>query len=224
MVKNELIEASPVRVLDGVTSGGLKAGQMGIVTSKKGLGKTSVLVQLALDALIKGKKVVHVSFDQHSSNVISWYNSVLAEIAKKRNLSDAAGLADDIMRERTILNFNQETFTMSKVVKTIKALQDGGINIEAIIIDGADMKKVKLDELKEIAAFVRENNMTAWFSETSETSELSKTLEKDALELFAIVVHLKGDANATSLTVLKAGSGDEGKAVRLDQKTQLIAK
>ena len=126
MVKQDLINLSPVRFFDDIADGGLKAGQLGLITAKKGLGKTSVLVQLGIDALIQDKQLVHVSFDQHSSNVISWYNSILAEIGKKKNLGDTSELNDSIVRERTILNFNQETFSMLKVVNTIKALKEGG--------------------------------------------------------------------------------------------------
>src|SRR5574344_3009174 len=108
MVKQELFDRSPVRYFEKATNGGLKAGEIGLVTSKKGLGKTSVLVQFGMDALLAGKQLVHVSFDQHSSNVISWYSSVFSEIAKKKNISNAQELKEEIMRERVILNFNPE--------------------------------------------------------------------------------------------------------------------
>ena len=45
MVKQDLIEHCPVRFFDAVSAGGLKNGQLGLFTAKKGLGKTSILVQ-----------------------------------------------------------------------------------------------------------------------------------------------------------------------------------
>lgn len=220
MVKQDLIDVSPAKLLNDVIGGGLKAGSMGLVTSKKGLGKTSVLVQIALDSLINAKQVVHVSFDQHSSNVISWYNSVLSEIAKKRNLGDTAELADEIMRERTILNFNQETFSLPKVVKTIKALAEGGIAARTIVIDGADMDKVTADDLKTIADFAKAQNITVWFSGTNESNKLEDTLKGDTKDLFAVVTHLASNGSAVELSVLKGGAG----SVRLDSKTLLMVK
>ena len=83
MIKDELFERSPVRCFDKAT-GGLKAGELGLLTSKKGLGKTSVLVQFGVDTLLQDKQVIHVSFDQHSSNVITWYQDIFTEIAKKK--------------------------------------------------------------------------------------------------------------------------------------------
>ena len=83
MVKQDLYNKSPVRLFDAATEGGLKEGGLGLVTSKKGLGKTSVLVQFGMDTLLKDEQLVHVTFDLHSSNVISWYDGIFAEIAKK---------------------------------------------------------------------------------------------------------------------------------------------
>ena len=128
MEKKDLIDHSPVRYFD-VTNAGLKNGELGLITAKKGLGKTSVLVQFGIDSLLNDKSLVHVSFDQKSSNVIAWYSSVMAEIAKKKNFN-ITDLEEEIVRNRTILNFNQETFTLPKVVNTLKALKDGGIKIE----------------------------------------------------------------------------------------------
>ena len=87
MEKKDLIAHSPVRFFDNATSAALKDGEMGLVTAKKGLGKTSILVQFGIDALLNDKALVHVSFDQQSSNVIAWYSSVMAEIAKKKNFN-----------------------------------------------------------------------------------------------------------------------------------------
>ena len=60
MVKQDLINHSPVRLFEKISDGGLKSGQMGLITAKKGLGKTSVLVQFGLDALIQDKRLTSI--------------------------------------------------------------------------------------------------------------------------------------------------------------------
>ena len=218
MEKKDLIPHSPVRYFDA-TNAALKDGEMGLVTAKKGLGKTSVLVQFGIDSLLNDKSLVHVSFDQQSSNVIAWYSSVLAEIAKKKsfNLDD---VNEEIVRNRTILNFNQETFTLPKVVNTLKALKDGGVTIGAIVVDGLDLAKTADADLKCFADFVKAEKMTAWFSYTNEASDLKGTLDAAKLDSFATVAHLANEGNALSLTLLKNGSGK----VNLDAKTLLMTK
>jgi predicted ATP-dependent serine protease len=56
MINEELIQRSPIRILEKSIHGGLKAGEIGAVASQRGVGKTSVLVQVALDKLLQGKK------------------------------------------------------------------------------------------------------------------------------------------------------------------------
>lgn len=218
MDKKDLITHSPVRYFD-VTNASLKDGEMGLVTAKKGLGKTSILVQFGIDSLLNDKSLVHVSFDQKSSNVIAWYSSILAEIAKKKsfNLDE---LNDEIVRNRTILNFNQETFTLPKVVNTLKSLKDGGITIGSIVVDGLDLSAVAKEDLDCFANFVKSEKMTAWFSFTNEAETLSDTLDADKLNTFATVAHLAPEDKGLSLTLLKNGAGK----VNLDAKTLLMCK
>lgn len=223
MVKQDLIDHSPVRFFDKAANGGLKAGKLGLVTAKKGLGKTSVLVQFGIDALLSDKHLVHVSYDQHSSNVISWYDSILAEIGKKKNLGDMAELNEAIVRGRTILNFNQETFSLPKVVNTLKALKEGGINISALIIDGADVAKLSAGDVKTVADFVSAEKMTAWFSATNESAKLSDTLSADLQPFFDTVAHLEPVQGGVALNVLKTGGKEvSGANIKLDSKTLLM--
>lgn len=218
MDKKDLIAHSPVRYFD-VTNAGLKDGEMGLITAKKGLGKTSVLVQFGIDSLLNDKALVHVSFDQQSSNVIAWYSSVLAEIAKKKSLN-LDDVNEEIVRNRTILNFNQETFTLPKVVNTLKAMKDGGIKISTIVVDGLDMNKASCADIKCFADFIKSEKMTAWFSFTNEAADLKGTLDTDKLENFTSVAHLAAEGKALSLAILKNGEGQ----VNLDAKTLLMSK
>ena len=84
MEKQDLIDRSPVRFLEKATNGGLQEGEVAIITSKKGLGKTSVLVQIGLDALFQDKNVVHVSFNQQSDFVMTWYEIFYRNGKKKK--------------------------------------------------------------------------------------------------------------------------------------------
>ena len=220
MEKKDLIEHSPVRLFDTATKAGLKTGEMGLITAKKGLGKTSILVQFGIDSLLNDKGLVHVSFDQQSSNVISWYSSVLSEIAKKKNFSTMSEISEEIVKNRIILNFNQETFTLPKVVNTLKSLKEGGTSIDAVIVDGLDFNKASTADLKAFADFVKSQKMTAWFSGTSEADKLKDTLEAAKIDLFATAAHLASDGKDLSLSILKNGDGK----VKIDAKTMLMTK
>lgn len=216
MDKSNLLSSSPVRYFDS-TKATLNPGEIGLITAKKGLGKTSILVQFGIDTLLKDKAIVHVSFDQKSSNVISWYSSVLSEICKKHKV-DVDELNSELVRNRTILNFNQETFTLPKVVNTLKALKESGIELNTVIVDGLDLSKVDCEDLNCFCEFISSAKINAWFSYNCESETLEDTLPAEKLEKFAAVAHLMQEPKCVSLTILKKGEGK----VPLNSKTLLM--
>lgn len=216
--KKELLASSPVRFFEP-TGAALEEGEIGLLTAKKGLGKTSILVQFGIDTLLKDKAIVHVSFNQKSENVITWYSSVLAEICKSHKV-DVDELSDELFRNRTILNFNQDTFTLPKVVNTLKALKDNGIKLETIIVDDLDLLKTEVSDLNCFCDFIKEEKMTAWFSYNSEASDLNQILPSEKMAKFNSVAHLLPETESVSLSILKKGEGK----VKLNSKTLLMTK
>lgn len=216
--KKELLASSPVRFFEP-TGAALDEGEIGLLTAKKGLGKTSILVQFGIDTLLKDKAIVHVSFNQKSENVITWYSSVLAEICKSHRV-DVDELSDELFRNRTILNFNQDTFTLPKVVNTLKALKDNGIMLETIIVDDLDLLKTEVSDLNCFCDFIKEEKMTAWFSYNSEASDLKEILPSEKMAKFDSVAHLLPETESVSLSILKKGEGK----VKLNSKTLLMTK
>ena len=216
--KKELLASSPVRFFEP-TGAALDEGEIGLLTAKKGLGKTSILVQFGIDTLLKDKAIVHVSFNQKSENVITWYSSVLAEICKSHKV-DVEELSDELFRNRTILNFNQNTFTLPKVVNTLKALIDNGIKLETIIVDDLDLLKTEVSDLNCFCDFIKEEKMTAWFSYNSEASDLNQILPSEKMAKFNSVAHLLPETESVSLSILKKGEGK----VKLNSKTLLMTK
>lgn len=216
--KIELLASSPVRFFEP-TGAALDEGEIGLLTAKKGLGKTSILVQFGIDTLLKDKAIVHVSFNQKSENVITWYSSVLAEICKSHKV-DVDELSDELFRNRTILNFNQNTFTLPKVVNTLKALKDNGIKLETIIVDDLDLLKTEVSDLNCFCDFIKEEKMTAWFSYNSEASDLKEILPSEKMAKFNSVAHLLPETESVSLSILKKGEGK----VKLNSKTLLMTK
>ena len=185
MAKQELYEKSPIRAFDEVSNGGLKAGELGLVTAKKGLGKTSVLVQFGMDTLLNGKQLVHVSFDQHSENVISWYDGIFSEIAKKKTISNAQEVKEQILKNRTILNFNQDNFNLEKVVNSLNALKAGGIAVAGVVIDNVDFSKVKESDIQVVAAYAKATKSKVWMSATVTSDKLEDSAPKAILPYFS---------------------------------------
>jgi KaiC/GvpD/RAD55 family RecA-like ATPase len=165
MVKDELIARSPVRIFEKSIGGGLKAGETGLISSPSGIGKTSVLVQIALDYLLRDKKVIHVSFTQHADYVTSWYENIFAEFIKKKNLEGERDVKDEIVKNRVHMNFNQDGQSVEMILRSLRAMvKDGGFAAEALIVDGLDFARVDSDQITQIKAFAKEVGLTVWYS------------------------------------------------------------
>ena len=67
--------------------GGLGTGNIGVLASPKGVGKTACLVHIATDKLFQGKPVIHVSYSSRVDYIITWYEDIFKEIAKNRKLT-----------------------------------------------------------------------------------------------------------------------------------------
>lgn len=224
MVKQELIDRSPVRYFDKAANGGLKAGEIGVLSSKKGLGKTSVLVQIGLDMLLQDKPVVHVSFNQHSDYVITWYEDIFNEMSKKKNLADAEEVKETLMKQRVILNFSPESISATRVIATLKALAEGGMPTACLIIDGLDLNKFSAAEYDELKAYAKAANMIIWFSCNTDADTAAGILSADIASKIDVVLHLEQKPDTIQMKVLKATDAEvQNLNLKLDSKTLLIS-
>lgn len=165
MLKEEFISKSSVRALETSIKGGLGGGNIGVIASRKGIGKTSVLVQIALDKLIRGEKVIHVSFNAHASYIISWYENIFEEMAERKNLEDSGDLKDQLVRNRVIMNFTQEGVSIEQILRSLKAMiVDGGFDAKTLIIDGYDFSRGTQERFAKVKEFIAEMGLEAWYS------------------------------------------------------------
>ena len=75
MQKEDLVNKSPLRVLNPEAGNELDH-RMGLVMARAGLGKTAILVQIAMDNMLRGKKVLHVSIGGGLEKAKAWYDDV----------------------------------------------------------------------------------------------------------------------------------------------------
>ncbi|GAB1456193.1 AAA family ATPase [Spirochaetota bacterium] len=232
MVKEELIKKSPVRILERGIEGGLKAGNIGVIASRKGIGKTSVLVQLALDKLMQGKKIIHVSFTTHTSYVISWYENIFAEVAKRKNLEDLSLIHDDLMKNRVIMNFNQEGVSTEQILKSLRAMiVDGGFEADAVIADGFDFARADPSHFAKVRSFASEMKLEFWYSCTMSGEEplLDKknipVILRSFLDEITVLIVLEPKVEYIHFVVVKDHNrmNPEDLNIKLDSKTLLIA-
>lgn len=165
MIKKELIKRSPLRLLEKAMHGGLGPGKVGVLASRKGVGKTACLVHIATDKLFQGKHVIHVSYSSRVDYIINWYEDIFREIAKKRELESAVDVHDEIIKHRVIMNFRQEGAKTEQVLKSLEAMiVHGKFSADALIVDGYDFLLASLDDLKQFKNFAAKLGLEVWFA------------------------------------------------------------
>ncbi len=231
MVKEELIARSPLRVFETSIHGGLGKGNLGVLTSRKGVGKTACLVHIATDKLLRDHHVIHVSFSQNVDHVLSWYEDIFEEISRIKHLEHARDVHDEIVRNRVIMNFSQKDVAIDQIISSLRAMiVDGGFKADAVMFDGYRLSDDNCEDLGRIRDFAQEMDLEVWFS----VSALSEDVPYDEFGVSApvkelcyyidVLIGLTFVDDHVALTLVK----DQGEEVqkhmslKLDPKSLLI--
>jgi hypothetical protein len=220
MAHHDLFDKSPIRLINKITNGSLKRGDAALIASKKGLGKTSVLVQFGVDDLFQDKQVVHVSFNQKTENVITWYEDVFTEIAKKKPAQ--AHSLSDLVKKRIILNFNQDIIAPPSVIATVKALAASGIKSECLLIDDLDFSKITVADMQVVRDYAKTEGIFVCVSTASEGETSAAVVPSEFEPLFDTIFRLAPQPDMIELQCLKNAGGASPVKLRLDSKTLLI--
>ncbi len=165
MVKAELVKRSPLRILEKSIHGGVGKGNIGVLASRKGVGKTACLVHIATDKLLRGGRVIHVSFAARVDHIVSWYDDIFTEISKWKNLDSAVQIHDEIIKNRVIMNFNQAGIQTEQVLRSLGAMiTDGQFPADMVIFDGFDLSVSGRADLAAIKSFAKSVDLEVWFS------------------------------------------------------------
>ena len=231
MILSELVQRSPIRIFEQSIHGGLKPGEIGVIASPNGVGKTSVLVQLALDKLLQGKKVIHVSFTQHVHYVPVWYEDIFDELINKKNLENAAEVKNELVKNRVLMSFNQDGMTKDQIIRSLRAMIiEGGFKAEAVIIDGFDFSRTTKESINNVKTFATEMGVSVWYS--CSVKDEGPQYDKENIPLLigefanvidiVIVLQPKPDHIELSISKDRGSIISKSMAMRLDPKTLLI--
>ncbi len=230
----QLTSVSPLRAFEKAINGGLGKGNMGVIVSKKGVGKTACLVHIATDKLFKGEHVIHVSFSGNVEHVINWYKEVYREIVEVNSLDDAQDIYNQVLSNRVVMNFSQEQVSIERVLQSLESLiNNGAFAADAILFDGFKLTIASEDDIAKIKEFAKKMNIEVWFAVSPVRPDVvfdeygvPNTLEK-YYSLIDVLVALKYDdkLDKVNMTVVRAHGENIPKPakVALDPKTMLIA-
>jgi hypothetical protein len=229
MLKKDLILRNPLRVMGYENDDILGSGQFGAVLARAGVGKTAFLVQLSLNALLRGKNVLHISLEDPVNKVSLWYKEVFNLIADQYEVDQINPLWESVLPHRFIMTFRVEGFSVPKLEERLADLMEQNIfSPQMIIIDGFPFDESVHQPLSEFKGLVEKHQMHAWFTMRTHRHEEpgpeGKPLQLEQVaDLFEVAIQLLPEGKEIHVKAVKGGeSFAEDLDLRLDPSTMLL--
>jgi hypothetical protein len=228
-MENDLIVNNPLRALglEG-KAGGKVQSMMGLVMARAGLGKTAILVQFALDCMLLGNKVLHVSIGEGVDKTRAWYDDILSLLTDGEKIESIP----EVMKNRMIMTFKENSFSKAKLEERLDDLVKQNVyKPECLIIDGYDFENNDKQSLEGLRDFMKDRGLRMiWFSAVSHRGD--KRVSADGVpapcheidSLFDTVLLIKPEGDDMKLNIVKCDSCsvDPGSILMLDPSTMLI--
>jgi len=158
-------ERSPLRVFEKSIRGGLGKGNLGVVMSRPGVGKTAFLIGVALDDLLRGRKVLHVSLEDSVERLRQFYEAIFLELRRSIRLSDPVAAHLNMERHRMIHSYRSGELSVPKLRANAAFLGDHcNFAPDVVILDGVNFLNTSNQELADLKALAGELNVELWLS------------------------------------------------------------
>ena len=231
MGNNDVVVNNPLRALGLEDQEGAAVRPfMGVVMARAGLGKTAILVQFAVDCMLLGNKVLHVSIGEGIEKTRTWYDDILSMLNDGNKGSDIP----ELMQKRMIMTFKESSFSKALLKERLDDLVLQNIfKPECLIIDGYDFVENDRASIEELRDFMRKRGVKMiWFSAISHREDSRVSADgipapcHEVSDLFESILLIKPEGDAIKLKILKCDSCklDPGTVLMLDPSTMLIQK
>jgi hypothetical protein len=209
MLKTDLILRSPVQYLGGQSEDVLSAGQFGGVLARAGVGKTALMVQIALNSMLHERNVLHVSLNQPVNKTNLWYREVFGHVVRQFNVPQPEPLWQSLLPHRFIMTFRTEGFSVPKLEERLTDLVEQKIFLpRMLIVDGLSFDEPLRDALAGLKHYARLNGLNVWFTIRTHRHEdpgpggIAKQLA-DVEDLFDLALQLAPVGEEIQVKVLK---------------------
>ncbi|MBN2539690.1 MAG: cytoplasmic protein [Deltaproteobacteria bacterium] len=164
MVKNDFAIKHPLG-LEGDATDIIAKGTFGAVLSRAGVGKTALLVQLALNAMLRDKNVLHISLNDPVDKITLWYKELFNLLAQRYAFEQAGQLWETLLPHRFIMTFRVAGFSVPRLKERLADLTGQDIfHPDMVIIDGLKFDESIREYLVDLKKLAEEQSFSTWFS------------------------------------------------------------
>jgi hypothetical protein len=236
MGKEDLVSNNPLRALGLEKEDSAASHRVGLVMARAGLGKTAILVQIAMDSMLRDKKVLHVAIGEDLDKTRTWYVDILNLMNQEKKIDNFQQVIDEVMKNRMIMTFKENSFDTAKLEERMEDLAKQEIfKADCLVVDGYDFAAVDSAlALDELGDFMDRNGLKMiWFSAISHRADDRVSANgvpapchemDDAFDTVLLISPEDKDIKLKTLKCSEACAVDANKALLLDPATMLIKK
>jgi hypothetical protein len=217
MYRKEVNERSPMRVFEKSMHGGLGQGNVGVVASAPGVGKTPLLVQIALDDLLRDRRVLHITHEHSVDHVRTHYTELFHDLCSVSQLNEPDDVMLDIERNRMIFSLSRKhddppvsqrggSSPIQRILEVVKfTCQVAQFTPQVIIIDGFDLAGANDEAFQVLRGLAMELEAELWVSANTNGAPadvLPAPLDRIAKSVDVIVV-LEAEHDVVRLRLAK---------------------
>jgi len=229
MALHQLLLKNPLRFLENNTGNMLPTGGFGAVTARAGVGKTALLVQIALYSMLNQKKVLHISLEDPVRKVGLWYEEVFHLLSKSVDNAAVSGVWEQMIANRFIMTFRASAFSASTLEERLTDLIDQHIFLpDLLLIDGLPFDADEPAIFTELKALATRLKVHIWFTVRSHRHQspgpdgMPVQLQPIA-DMFDIILRLDPQGAKVHVnTLLQSGNKLSPPSLVLDPATMLL--
>lgn len=217
-----IFERSPMRIFERSIHGGLSDGELGAVVGRAGVGKSALLVHLALDRLLRDEKVLHISLREGADHVRRYYTEifdVITRVARFKGADRERALVQ-VEKGRQIQCYVDRKFGAEDLERSLKFTSEiMHFQPDLVLIDG--FETADASELSALAELARTQGFAVWIGARQGSN--GQMVEHE--DQFTIVVGLEPVDTIIELRAHKV-HGDQAPSamgLQLDPNTMLIS-
>ncbi|HMY18143.1 MAG TPA: AAA family ATPase [Polyangium sp.] len=233
MYRKEVNERSPMRVFEKSIHGGLGRGNVGVIVSRPGVGKKALLVQIALDDLLRDRRVLHISTEHPVDHVRAYYDELFHDLATYTRLAEPEAVRLDIERHRLIFSLlghaEAPESAMKKLLETVTFARDvAHFSPDVIIMDGFDFAHASDEMIDALAGIARDCSAEIWLTTVTKAAQVSPGSAPEPISKFfdklGVIIYLEPEKDVIRLRLLKDHDSKDLAEItlRLDAHTMRI--
>ncbi len=231
MLNDNDITKNPLRSLGYESDDIIPKGTYGAVFARAGVGKTSFLVQIALNYMLREKSVLHISLDDSIKKITLWYKEVFHNLSEQYKIDHGSKVYETILPYRLIMTLKVDGFSIPRLEERLEDLTGQDIFFpNMIIIDGFPFNESSRSTLLDLKSLVEKQSLHVWFTVKTHRH---KAPGPDGLpvaltnldDMFDTIIELKPEGKEIHVLGLKGGSSkSDTPKLMMDPSTMLIKK